>query len=148
MAPEVLLLGRGPRRGAGAKHSTQTPEEKGRAEGEDGRREDEEEEDEEEEDEEGLEEGEEKKTNVALELDRQGITFAVDWWAVGILTFELLAGYPPFGLRGRTFPDGTNSIESLIWKSPASIKFSACGNNICAEARDFIRSLLDVTSTG
>ena len=26
----------------------------------------------------------------------QGYSRAVDWWAVGVLIFEMIAGYPPF----------------------------------------------------
>ena len=29
-------------------------------------------------------------------LSGEGYSFAFDWWALGILIFEMLAGYPPF----------------------------------------------------
>ena len=41
---------------------------------------------------------------------RQPQDKAVDWWAVGILTFELLAGYTPFGRNEYMIRRGTNII--------------------------------------
>lgn len=29
-------------------------------------------------------------------IQSKGHSFAVDWWALGILIFEMLSGYPPF----------------------------------------------------
>jgi serine/threonine protein kinase len=30
----------------------------------------------------------------------QGYSYGIDWWALGVLTYELLVGTPPFGLFG------------------------------------------------
>merc|ERR1719410_1479125 len=57
-----------------------------------------------------------------------GHTVAVDWWMLGVLTFELLAGHPPFespypmqiyskvmkGINKVTFPAKCQNCEHLI----------------------------------
>ena len=32
----------------------------------------------------------------------QGHDKSVDWWSLGCLTYEMLAGYPPFSSKNRT----------------------------------------------
>jgi serine/threonine protein kinase len=47
-------------------------------------------------------------------LNEKGHSFPVDWWAVGILTYEMIVGFPPFYT-------GTNNnlkMYELIKKKP------------------------------
>jgi len=61
-------------------------------------------------------------------ISSKGHTRAVDWWTLGILTFELLSGHPPFesatpmqiyqkvnkGIEKANFPKQARQAESLI----------------------------------
>jgi protein kinase X len=61
----------------------------------------------------------------------KGHNKSVDWWGVGIMTYEMLVGYPPF------FDDTTFKIYEKILA--AKIKFP---NFIDLQAKDFIKKLL------
>jgi protein kinase A len=61
----------------------------------------------------------------------QGHSKAVDWWALGILAFEMLAGYPPF------FDDHPLGIYEKILRN--EVAFPA---HIDPYAKDLIRGLL------
>ncbi|CDW73477.1 UNKNOWN [Stylonychia lemnae] len=73
-------------------------------------------------------------------LNEKGHTFPVDWWALGILTYEMIVGFPPF------YTGSNNNLKmyELIRKKPVyfpdpqrhKIKMSD-------ECKDFITKLLD-----
>lgn len=61
----------------------------------------------------------------------QGHGKAVDWWALGILAFEMLAGYPPF------FDDHTLGIYEKILRNEVAFP-----SHVDVYAKDLIRGLL------
>lgn len=62
-----------------------------------------------------------------------GYTKAVDWWSLGIVSFEMLTGWPPF------FDRNFNSMCEKILSKP--VRF-ASKYKISPEGQDFIRGLL------
>ena len=64
-------------------------------------------------------------------IQSKGHNKAVDWWALGVLIYEMLAGYPPF------FDDNPFSIYEKILAG--KIEWPA---ELDPTARDFIRRLL------
>uniref|UniRef100_A0A182Q8V7 non-specific serine/threonine protein kinase n=1 Tax=Anopheles farauti TaxID=69004 RepID=A0A182Q8V7_9DIPT len=65
-----------------------------------------------------------------LKPTQQGHDSSVDWWSVGVLTFELLTGGSPFA-------SDSNDIARRILETEPNIP-----ENISPEATDFIRKLL------
>eukprot|EP00930_Biecheleria_cincta_P062234 TRINITY_DN47722_c0_g1_i1.p1 TRINITY_DN47722_c0_g1~~TRINITY_DN47722_c0_g1_i1.p1 ORF type:complete len:331 (-),score=69.18 TRINITY_DN47722_c0_g1_i1:149-1141(-) len=68
------------------------------------------------------------------EREAKGYTLAVDWWSLGILTFEMLTARPPFG-----YQDGDRTIQELAFSSPASVQYPS---NFGSALRDFLSGLL------
>jgi serine/threonine protein kinase len=66
-----------------------------------------------------------------------GHTKSVDWWSLGILTFEMLAGFPPF-----THENTLGLFEKI--KEPQNLVYP---NFFTVEAIDFISRLLEVDSS-
>ncbi len=64
---------------------------------------------------------------------KQGHGKAVDWWAVGVLIYEMLAGYPPF------YDDDTMNTYRKILR--CSMQFPA---DMSPTARDLISKLIQV----
>ena len=66
-----------------------------------------------------------------------GHDFTVDWWALGILIFELIVGIPPF------FNSNKHRMYFLIRESPVSFPDPIRhGITVSPEAQDLIRKLL------
>lgn len=63
-----------------------------------------------------------------------GYSKEVDWWALGIVCFELLTGWPPFYDR-----DFTKMCEKILYKP---LVFPVKKYNITKEAEDVIKGLL------
>lgn len=65
----------------------------------------------------------------------EGHDFSVDWWSVGVLTYELLTGASPFTVDGERNTQA--EISKRILKDQPPIP-----DHLSAHARDFIRRLL------
>lgn len=75
---------------------------------------------------------------MAPEVVRGGSTghdFSVDWWSVGVLTYELLTGASPFTVEGER--NNQAEISKRILKSQPPIP-----ENMSADVKDFIQKLL------
>ncbi|KZT07727.1 kinase-like protein [Laetiporus sulphureus 93-53] len=69
-------------------------------------------------------------------IGKKGYTWCVDWWSLGVVTWELLFRRRPFD--GRT----ADKMKHAIMKDP--IRFSSKANDYCSlEGQEFIRGLLD-----
>ena len=73
-------------------------------------------------------------------LVEKGHSFPVDWWALGILTYEMIVGFPPFYT-------GTNNNEKMyeLIKKKAVYFPDRERHNIAMspDCKDFISKLLD-----
>ena len=67
-------------------------------------------------------------------IQSQGHGFSVDWWTLGILVFEMLAGYPPF------FDDNPLSVYAKILSN--EVEFPPNKGVISSKAKNFIKKLL------
>lgn len=75
---------------------------------------------------------------MAPEVVRGGTTghdFSVDWWSVGVLTYELLTGASPFTVEGER--NNQAEISKRILKSQPPMP-----DNISGDIKDFIQKLL------
>ncbi|EAA36586.3 hypothetical protein GE21DRAFT_2038 [Neurospora crassa] len=71
-------------------------------------------------------------------IQNKGHTTAVDWWALGILIYEFLTGYPPF------YHNNPLEIYRQIVEKPVLFPSST---EISEEAKDIIRSFCTVDRT-
>lgn len=70
-----------------------------------------------------------------IEGGHDGYDFSVDWWSIGVLTYELLTGASPFTV------DGERNTQAEISKRILRIQ-PPIPEHLSAEARDFILRLL------
>jgi len=71
-----------------------------------------------------------------LSLSGKGHSSAVDWWALGILIYEMLAGYPPF------YDENPLSVYKKIVEAKLTFPSS-----FAASAKDLISKLLETDLT-
>lgn len=73
-------------------------------------------------------------------LNEKGHAFPVDWWALGILTYEMIVGFPPF----YTGSNNNAKMYELIKKKPVYFPDPARHKiEMSDECKDFITKLLE-----
>lgn len=70
-------------------------------------------------------------------LNGEGYGYAVDMWSIGVITYILLSGYPPF------YGDDDASVLELTSKGEFRF-FSPEWDEVSTEAKDFITKLIQV----
>lgn len=72
-------------------------------------------------------------------LNNHGHSFPVDWWAVGILTYEMIVGFPPF----YTGNNSNSKMYELIKKKPVYFPDPQRHQiHMSQDCQDFITGLL------
>jgi len=80
---------------------------------------------------------------VAPEVIRGGYDEKCDVWAIGVITFLLLSGDPPFGGCGG--PEPLTMVRANILKGSFNFEPEDIWYNVSQQARDFITSLLVIS---
>ena len=68
-----------------------------------------------------------------------GHTYTVDWWALGVLIYELIIGIPPFFNKNKHKMYNLIKIGKVVFPDPIKHKISVSDN-----AKDLILKLLNV----
>jgi serine/threonine protein kinase len=68
----------------------------------------------------------------------KGHGFAVDWWTLGILVYEMATGRPPFMHKSHHKLGVLIRTQKIVWPDPVRHKI-----HMSAELKDFIAKLLD-----
>ena len=72
-------------------------------------------------------------------IEEKGHSFPVDWWALGILTYEMIVGFPPFYTGG----NNNNKMYELIKKKPVYFPDSDRHKIYISDAcKDFISKVI------
>ena len=72
--------------------------------------------------------------------DTQGLSRSANWWTLGILTFEMIAGFPPYYTGKSDNAKMFNLIQTKQVSFPDSQRHKIDISNDC---KDFITKLLD-----
>ena len=73
-------------------------------------------------------------------LKDQGHSFPVDWWAIGILTYEMIVGCPPFFTQSNNYEKMYTMIKKRDVHFPDPERYKIYMSEEC---KDFIRQLLN-----
>jgi serum/glucocorticoid-regulated kinase 2 len=77
-------------------------------------------------------------------LNDAGHSFPVDWWAIGILTYEMIVGCPPFFTQSNNYEKMYQMIKKREVTFPDPERYKI---NMSPECKDFIQQLLSKDPT-
>lgn len=75
-------------------------------------------------------------------MQREGHSAPVDWWALGVVTYELVHGYTPFSSQGNVADDPLELYRRITHPS-VKVDYSSCAAGaLSAAALSFLKRLL------
>ena len=64
-----------------------------------------------------------------------GYNSSVDWWAFGVLLYEMVAGHPPFFADQ---PFQVNNEDGVVWLAPGSVAGALVRGALVRQGPDFM----------